>query len=77
MLGALSRAFARGDDLGARTAMANGATIARAGVLECVGNHALAHAVRARFVAGARAGECAVPLHVLRYMSRPVTRLIV
>ena len=49
MLGALSRAFARGDDLGARTAMANGATIARAGVLDCVGNHALAHAVRARF----------------------------
>ena len=69
ILGALPRAFADGDDLEARTAMANAATIAGLAFSNAfVGvNHALAHAVGARFgIAHGRANAIFLP-HVLRY----------
>jgi acetaldehyde dehydrogenase/alcohol dehydrogenase len=69
ILDALPRAFARGDDIAARTQMANGATIAGLAFANAfVGvNHALAHAVGARFgIAHGRANALFLP-HVLRY----------
>ena len=69
ILDALPRAFADGDDLAARTAMANAATIAGLAFSNAfVGvNHALAHAVGARFgIAHGRANAIFLP-HVLRY----------
>jgi acetaldehyde dehydrogenase/alcohol dehydrogenase len=66
---ALPRAYADGSDLEARTAMANGATIAGLAFSNAfVGlNHALAHAVGARFgIAHGRANAIFLP-HVLRY----------
>jgi acetaldehyde dehydrogenase / alcohol dehydrogenase len=66
---ALPRAYAHGDDLEARTAMANAATIAGLAFSNAfVGvNHALAHAVGARFgIAHGRANAIFLP-HVLRY----------
>ena len=65
----LPRAFARGDDLEARTGMANAATIAGLAFSNAfVGvNHALAHAVGAHFgIAHGRANAIFLP-HVLRY----------
>jgi acetaldehyde dehydrogenase/alcohol dehydrogenase len=69
ILDALPRAYAQGDDLAARTQMANGATIAGLAFANAfVGvNHALAHAVGARFgLAHGRANALFLP-HVLRY----------
>jgi acetaldehyde dehydrogenase/alcohol dehydrogenase len=69
ILDALPRAVADGGDLGARTDMANAATIAGLAFSNAfVGvNHALAHAVGARFgVAHGRANGLFLP-HVLRY----------
>jgi acetaldehyde dehydrogenase/alcohol dehydrogenase len=69
ILDALPRAVADGEDLGARTDMANAATIAGLAFSNAfVGvNHALAHAVGARFgVAHGRANALFLP-HVLRY----------
>ena len=66
---ALPRAYADGEDLAARTAMANAATIAGLAFSNAfVGvNHALAHAVGARFgIAHGRANAIFLP-HVLRY----------
>jgi acetaldehyde dehydrogenase/alcohol dehydrogenase len=66
---ALPRAVADGSDLGARTDMANAATIAGLAFSNAfLGvNHALAHAVGARFgVAHGRANALFLP-HVLRY----------
>ncbi len=66
---ALPRAYADGSDLEARTAMANAATIAGLAFSNAfVGvNHALAHAVGARFgIAHGRANGIFLP-HVLRY----------
>jgi len=66
---ALPRAYADGSDLEARTAMANAATIAGLAFSNAfVGvNHALAHAVGARFgIAHGRANAIFLP-HVLRY----------
>ncbi|QEC47545.1 bifunctional acetaldehyde-CoA/alcohol dehydrogenase [Baekduia soli] len=66
---ALPRAYADGEDLGARTAMSNAATIAGLAFSNAfVGvNHALAHAVGARFgIAHGRANAIFLP-HVLRY----------
>ncbi len=66
---ALPRAYADGNDLEARTAMANAATIAGLAFSNAfVGvNHALAHAVGARFgIAHGRANAIFLP-HVLRY----------
>jgi len=66
---ALPRAYEHGDDLEARTAMANAATIAGLAFSNAfVGvNHALAHAVGARFgIAHGRANAVFLP-HVLRY----------
>ena len=65
----LPRAYADGSDLEARTAMANAATIAGLAFSNAfVGvNHALAHAVGARFgIAHGRANAIFLP-HVLRY----------
>jgi acetaldehyde dehydrogenase/alcohol dehydrogenase len=65
----LPRAFADGSDLEARSAMANAATIAGLAFSNAfVGvNHALAHAVGARFgIAHGRANAIFLP-HVLRY----------
>ncbi|HEY7455244.1 MAG TPA: bifunctional acetaldehyde-CoA/alcohol dehydrogenase [Thermoleophilaceae bacterium] len=65
----LPRAFEQPDDLGARTAMSNAATIAGLAFSNAfVGvNHALAHAVGARFgIAHGRANAIFLP-HVLRY----------
>ena len=65
----LPRAFEDGSDLEARTAMANAATIAGLAFSNAfVGvNHALAHAVGARFgIAHGRANAIFLP-HVLRY----------
>jgi len=65
----LPRAFAQPDDLEARTAMSNAATIAGLAFSNAfVGvNHALAHAVGARFgIAHGRANAIFLP-HVLRY----------
>ncbi len=69
ILDALPRAFADGGDLAARTDMANAATIAGLAFSNAfLGvNHALAHAVGARFgVAHGRANGVFLP-HVLRY----------
>jgi acetaldehyde dehydrogenase/alcohol dehydrogenase len=69
ILEALPRAFAHGDDLVARAQMANGATIAGLAFANAfVGvNHALAHAVGARFgISHGRANALFLP-HVLRY----------
>ena len=69
ILDALPRAVADGDDLAARTDMANAATIAGLAFSNAfVGvNHALAHAVGARFgLAHGRANGLFLP-HVLRY----------
>ena len=69
ILNALPRAFADGGDLQARTDMANAATIAGLAFSNAfVGvNHALAHAVGARFgIAHGRANGLFLP-HVLRY----------
>ena len=66
---ALPRAYADGEDMEARTAMANAATIAGLAFSNAfVGvNHALAHAVGARFgIAHGRANGIFLP-HVLRY----------
>jgi acetaldehyde dehydrogenase/alcohol dehydrogenase len=65
----LPRAFADGSDLEARSAMANAATIAGLAFSNAfVGvNHALAHAVGARFgIAHGRANAIFLP-HVMRY----------
>ncbi|HEX5617682.1 MAG TPA: bifunctional acetaldehyde-CoA/alcohol dehydrogenase [Solirubrobacteraceae bacterium] len=69
ILDALPRAYADGDDLVARTAMSNAATLAGLAFSNAfVGvNHALAHAVGARFgIAHGRANAIFLP-HVLRY----------
>jgi acetaldehyde dehydrogenase / alcohol dehydrogenase len=69
ILDALPRAYADGDDLAARTAMSNAATLAGLAFSNAfVGvNHALAHAVGARFgIAHGRANAVFLP-HVLRY----------
>lgn len=69
ILDALPRAFADGDDLAARTDMANAATLAGLAFSNAfLGvNHALAHAVGARFgIAHGRANGVFLP-HVLRY----------
>ena len=69
ILGALPDAVADGGDLGRRTEMANGATVAGLALANAfVGvNHALAHAVGARFgLAHGRANALFLP-HVLRY----------
>ncbi|MGZ4173531.1 MAG: iron-containing alcohol dehydrogenase, partial [Solirubrobacteraceae bacterium] len=69
ILEALPRAYRDGSDLKARTAMANAATIAGLAFSNAfVGlNHALAHAVGARFgIAHGRANAVFLP-HVLRY----------
>jgi acetaldehyde dehydrogenase/alcohol dehydrogenase len=69
ILDALPRAYAEGDDLAARTAMSNAATLAGLAFSNAfVGvNHALAHAVGARFgIAHGRANAIFLP-HVLRY----------
>jgi acetaldehyde dehydrogenase/alcohol dehydrogenase len=69
IIGALPRACEDGSDLEARTAMANAATIAGLAFSNAfVGvNHALAHAVGARFgIAHGRANAIFLP-HVLRY----------
>ncbi|HEX8977018.1 MAG TPA: bifunctional acetaldehyde-CoA/alcohol dehydrogenase [Solirubrobacteraceae bacterium] len=69
ILTALPRAYRDGSDLGARSAMANAATIAGLAFSNAfVGlNHALAHAVGARFgTAHGRANAIFLP-HVLRY----------
>jgi acetaldehyde dehydrogenase/alcohol dehydrogenase len=69
ILDALPRAVADGDDLAARTDMANAATLAGLAFSNAfLGvNHALAHAVGARFgVAHGRANGVFLP-HVLRY----------
>src|SRR5262249_52818235 len=66
---ALPRAFADGSDLEARTAMANAATMAGLAFSNAfLGvNHALAHAVGARFgIAHGRANGIFLP-HVMRY----------
>ena len=69
ILDALPKAYRDGSDLDARTAMANAATIAGLAFSNAfVGlNHALAHAVGARFgIAHGRANAIFLP-HVLRY----------
>jgi acetaldehyde dehydrogenase/alcohol dehydrogenase len=69
ILDALPRAVADGDDLEARTAMSNAATIAGLAFSNAfLGvNHALAHATGARFgIAHGRANSVFLP-HVLRY----------
>jgi acetaldehyde dehydrogenase / alcohol dehydrogenase len=69
ILDALPRAYEAGDDLAARTAMSNAATLAGLAFSNAfVGvNHALAHAVGARFgIAHGRANAIFLP-HVLRY----------
>jgi acetaldehyde dehydrogenase / alcohol dehydrogenase len=69
ILDALPRAYADGSDLAARTAMSNAATLAGLAFSNAfVGvNHALAHAVGARFhIAHGRANAVFLP-HVLRY----------
>ena len=78
ILDALPRAFAHGDDLAARTQMANGATIAGLAFANAfVGvNHALAHAVGARFgIAHGRANALFLP-HVLRYNAAIPTKFM-
>ena len=74
----LPRAFADGSDLEARSAMANAATIAGLAFSNAfVGvNHALAHAVGARFgIAHGRANAIFLP-HVLRYNAALPTKFM-
>jgi acetaldehyde dehydrogenase / alcohol dehydrogenase len=78
ILAALPRAYADGADLEARTDMANAATIAGLAFSNAfVGvNHALAHAVGARFgVAHGRANALFLP-HVLRYNAAIPTKFM-
>jgi acetaldehyde dehydrogenase/alcohol dehydrogenase len=78
ILDALPRAVADGGDLAARTAMANGATIAGLAFSNAfVGvNHALAHAVGARFgIAHGRANALFLS-HVLRYNAAIPTKFM-
>ena len=78
ILAALPRAFEDGDDLQARTDMANAATIAGLAFSNAfVGvNHALAHAVGARFgIAHGRANALFLP-HVLRYNAAIPTKFM-
>ncbi len=78
ILDALPRAYADGSDLEARTAMANAATIAGLAFSNAfVGlNHALAHAVGARFgIAHGRANAIFLP-HVLRYNASLPTKFM-
>ena len=78
ILDALPRAYSNGSDLEARTAMANAATIAGLAFSNAfVGlNHALAHAVGARFgVAHGRANAIFLP-HVLRYNASLPTKFM-
>ena len=78
ILDALPRAFGDGADLEARTAMANAATIAGLAFSNAfVGvNHALAHAVGARFgIAHGRANAIFLP-HVLRYNASLPTKFM-
>ncbi len=75
---ALPRAFRDGSDLDARTSMANAATIAGLAFSNAfVGvNHALAHAVGARFgIAHGRANAIFLP-HVLRYNASLPTKFM-
>jgi acetaldehyde dehydrogenase/alcohol dehydrogenase len=74
----LPRAYEQGDDLDARSAMANAATIAGLAFSNAfVGvNHALAHAVGAKFgVAHGRANALFLP-HVLRYNASLPTKFM-
>jgi acetaldehyde dehydrogenase/alcohol dehydrogenase len=78
ILAALPRAVEDGDDLQARTDMANAATIAGLAFSNAfVGvNHALAHAVGARFgIAHGRANALFLP-HVLRYNAAVPTKFM-
>jgi acetaldehyde dehydrogenase/alcohol dehydrogenase len=78
ILGALPRAYRDGSDLAARTEMANAATIAGLAFSNAfVGlNHALAHAVGARFaIAHGRANAIFLP-HVLRYNASLPTKFM-
>jgi acetaldehyde dehydrogenase/alcohol dehydrogenase len=78
ILDALPRAFADGDDVAARTDMANAATIAGLAFSNAfLGvNHALAHAVGARFgLAHGRANGVFLP-HVLRYNAAVPTKFM-
>ena len=78
ILGALPRAYRNGSDLAARTEMANAATIAGLAFSNAfVGlNHALAHAVGARFgIAHGRANAIFLP-HVLRYNASLPTKFM-
>ncbi len=78
ILDALPRAYAEGADLEARTAMSNAATIAGLAFSNAfVGvNHALAHAVGARFgIAHGRANGILLP-HVLRYNAQVPTKFM-
>jgi acetaldehyde dehydrogenase/alcohol dehydrogenase len=78
ILGNLPRAYEQGDDLEARSAMANAATIAGLAFSNAfVGvNHALAHAVGARFgIAHGRANAIFLP-HVLRYNASLPTKFM-
>ncbi|HET8980928.1 MAG TPA: bifunctional acetaldehyde-CoA/alcohol dehydrogenase [Solirubrobacteraceae bacterium] len=78
ILDALPRAYRAGSDLAARTAMANAATIAGLAFSNAfVGlNHALAHAVGARFgIAHGRANAIFLP-HVLRYNAALPTKFM-
>ena len=78
ILDALPRAYHDGSDLKARSAMANAATIAGLAFSNAfVGlNHALAHAVGARFgIAHGRANAIFLP-HVLRYNSSLPTKFM-
>ncbi|HET8953445.1 MAG TPA: bifunctional acetaldehyde-CoA/alcohol dehydrogenase [Solirubrobacteraceae bacterium] len=78
ILDALPRAHAGGADLAARTDMANGATLAGLALANAfVGvNHALAHAVGARFgLAHGRANALFLP-HVLRYNAEVPTKFM-
>jgi acetaldehyde dehydrogenase / alcohol dehydrogenase len=78
ILESLPRAYADGDDLEARTAMANAATIAGLAFSNAfLGvNHALAHAVGARFrIAHGRANAIFLP-HVLRYNAALPTKFM-
>lgn len=75
---ALPRAYADGSDLDARTAMANAATIAGMAFSNAfVGaNHALAHAVGARFgLSHGRANAIFLP-HVMRYNASVPTKFM-
>jgi acetaldehyde dehydrogenase/alcohol dehydrogenase len=78
IMDALPRAFSDGSDMEARTAMANAATIAGLAFSNAfVGiNHALAHAVGARFgIAHGRANGIFLP-HVLRYNASLPTKFM-